>query len=43
MHPGLSEFINDFPYLEKLAIKALENVAKLVIIETRQNNAYLIT
>jgi uncharacterized protein (DUF433 family) len=40
---GLSEFINDFPYLEKLAIKALENVAKLVIIETRQNNAYLIT
>jgi uncharacterized protein (DUF433 family) len=39
---GLSEFVNDFPYLEKLAIKVLENVAKLVIIEARQNNAYLV-
>jgi uncharacterized protein (DUF433 family) len=29
---GLNEFVNDFPYLEKLAIIVLENVAKLVIV-----------
>ena len=39
---GLSEFVNDFPFLDKLAIKVLVNVAKLVIIEARQNNAYLV-
>jgi uncharacterized protein (DUF433 family) len=32
---GLSEFIDDFPYLETQAIKVLENAAKLMITQER--------
>ncbi|MFM7575220.1 MAG: DUF433 domain-containing protein [Snowella sp.] len=38
---GFTEFINDFPYLEKQVIKILEIVAKLILTEEHQNNAYL--
>jgi uncharacterized protein (DUF433 family) len=32
---GLSEFINDFPFLEVQAIKVMENAAKLIIAQER--------
>ncbi len=38
---GLTEFINDFPYLESQAIKVLENAAKLIIAQERQTDAYI--
>ncbi|GBF82805.1 DUF433 domain-containing protein [Aphanothece sacrum] len=38
---GLTEFINDFPYLESQAIKVLENAGKLIIDQERQTDAYI--
>ncbi len=37
---GLAEFINDFPHLETPAIQVLEQVAKLMISQERNANAY---
>jgi uncharacterized protein (DUF433 family) len=32
---GLTEFINDFPYLENQTMKVLENAAKLIVAQER--------
>lgn len=37
---GLSEFINDFPYLESQAVRVLETVAKMMISMERNSDAY---
>jgi uncharacterized protein (DUF433 family) len=37
---GLSEFIDDFPYLEKQAIKVLENIAKLMLYLDQNSGVY---
>lgn len=37
---GLTEFINDFPYLESQAIKVLENVTKMMLSVENTSNAY---
>lgn len=36
---GLAEFIDDFPYLKSQALKVLENIAKLMILN-RNSGAY---